>query len=276
MPHVCFLYEADATELLKEYAKLSQSGKSKITFNTLLLRMLVEAVKSAPQVNAHIRYNRHTSAGRIDYLESVDISMPWLLDNGGMITVRLRDFGNKSLVDMAEYLEDMRRRVLNTNMELAMLEVSLWETRRLVEQGHFIKVLRRLYGAFLGKNRLRRFSKLEKKRHRDMPEKDGLTAGDLEQGSITVSNIGAATRGLGGAMTLLEIIPPQVFAIGISAMQDKVLAVDNVAGEKSVAVRKVIPFCLSFDHRALDFNDAAPFIRRLDELFRAPAIIHKW
>jgi pyruvate dehydrogenase E2 component (dihydrolipoamide acetyltransferase) len=202
--------------------------------------------------------------------------MPWLLENGQMMTVNLHNFGNKTLSEMADYLDDVRRRIGNTNMELAMLDVSLQETRALAGKGLFIKVLRRCYGAFCGKNRLRKFSRTEKRIHRNTPDQDRITIKDLEQGSITVSNIGASAKGVSGAMTLLEIIPPQVFAIGISPIQRKPLAVQDESGQECVAVRSVLPFCLSFDHRALDFSEVAPFIQRLDEIFKNPETILGW
>ncbi|MDR1537409.1 MAG: 2-oxo acid dehydrogenase subunit E2 [Clostridiales bacterium] len=276
VPHVCFVYEADATGLMEEFKDLPQPGREKVNFNTLLLRVIVEAIKAAPQVNAHIHYNRHTTAGFIDQLENIDISMPWLLDDGKMMTVNLRDFGNKSLVEMAVCIADVRRRIKCTNLELAMLDVSLRETLSLARQGRFIEVLRRCWGAFAGKNRLRRFSRNEVKRHRAMPREDKLGVQDLERGSIAVSNIGASIRGLSGLMSILEIIPPQIFAIGISAVQEKPSAVDGADGNKVIEIRKIMPICLSFDHRALDFGDVAPFIHALDNVFKNPELIHGW
>ena len=33
--------------------------------------------------------------------------------------------------------------------------------------------------------------------------------------------------------------------------------------------------CLAFDHRAIDFNSVIPFIKRVDDIFANPDIIHK-
>ena len=115
-----------------------------------------------------------------------------------------------------------------------------------------------------------------KKEYRSIPEADRLTKRDIEQGSITISNIGSIYREQNGAVTLLEIIPPQVAAIAIGAAQEKPLVVIGESGEKEIAIRKVMPFTIVFDHRALDFGDIVPFIRKLDEIFDAPEVMHSW
>lgn len=48
----------------------------------------------------------------------------------------------------------------------------------------------------------------------------GLRRGDILGGTVTVSNLGSIYRGP-GQVALLEILPPQVFAVGISALQEK-------------------------------------------------------
>lgn len=278
VPHVSYVYEADVTEFLAEYEKLKASGRHthKITFNTLLLRVVVEAVHAAPQVNAHISYNRRTHTGRIDIIENINISMPWILPGGQMMTINLQDFGSKSLDEMTAYLEDISHRLESANLDLAMLDVSLHDTRQLARRGRILTVLQRGYGAVFGKNRLRRFTCAEKKAHRDLPQEDRLGIPYLEEGTILVSNLGAAVRGLGGYVGLLEIVPPQVLAIGIAAIQEKPGILYDKKGEAEICARKYLPLCMTFDHRALDFGELAPFMRRKDDIFKNPEIIHEW
>ncbi|MDR2853555.1 MAG: hypothetical protein LBV61_10975 [Burkholderiaceae bacterium] len=40
--------------------------------------------------------------------------------------------------------------------------------------------------------------------------------------------------------------------------------------------RKFISFLIMFDHRALDYADTVPFMRRLDEIFANPESIADW
>ena len=38
----------------------------------------------------------------------------------------------------------------------------------------------------------------------------------------------------------------------------------------------MLPFTIVFDHRALDFGDIVPFIKKLDEIFEAPEVMFTW
>ena len=105
-PHVSYIYEADVTDFYKEYKRLNSAGNFvvHIPLNTLLMRVIVEGIKAAPQINAHIRYNPFLVAGRIAIKEEININMPFLLEGGEMITINLRNFENKTIVEMAEYI----------------------------------------------------------------------------------------------------------------------------------------------------------------------------
>ena len=87
-----------------------------------------------------------------------------------------------------------------------------------------------------------------------------LTAYDLEQGTITVSNLGSIYKEWNGECTLLEIVPPQVVAIALSSI-------------KKTDSKSIITFTIAFDHRALDFGDIVPFMKKLDEFFASKKII---
>ena len=100
----------------------------------------------------------------------------------------------------------------------------------------------------------------------------GARREDIDGGTITVSNIGSLDRALSGCMPLLEIIPPQVCAISLGPVQERPVVVrPEGTGEPRVAVGKVLPVGVVFDHRALDFGDVAPFVLRLQKLLRDPA-----
>ena len=85
----------------------------------------------------------------------------------------------------------------------------------------------------------------------------------------------AVAEGLKAA-PLLEILPPQVFAVGISALQEKPGVYTNQRGEKAIGVRRYLPMCLAFDHRVMDFSGLVPFLKRMDEIFASPAEIGTW
>ena len=81
-----------------------------------------------------------------------------------------------------------------------------------------------------------------KKAYDAIPATEKITRDDLKQGTITVSNVGADTRGLSGQVAMLMIIPPQVCVIGIGKLTKKPLVVTDENGEDKVEIRTVLPF----------------------------------
>ena len=75
---------------------------------------------------------------------------------------------------------------------------------------------------------------------------------------------------------MLEIIPPQVTAFAVGAVQDKPVVVKDSFGNKKVEARQILPICIAFDHRAIDFGDIVPFLERLDDIFENPEQIRGW
>uniref|UniRef100_UPI003FEE665A 2-oxo acid dehydrogenase subunit E2 n=1 Tax=Candidatus Fimivicinus sp. TaxID=3056640 RepID=UPI003FEE665A len=215
VPHVTYMYEPDVTDFMKEYRILSRdSNRShKITVNTIMLKAIAEGLKAAPSLNAHIDYRDRTVRGTVTQLERIDISVPWCLPNGEMMTVNLRDVGSKSLDELAEYIEDVGRRMENTDFNEAMYEVAFAETMTHLKHLHIVRVLRRLFGTKVGKHRVKTLSGKAKRAYHKIPVGDRLTKADMEQGSVTVSNIGSIYREQHGATALLEIVPPQIFAV---------------------------------------------------------------
>lgn len=116
----------------------------------------------------------------------------------------------------------------------------------------------------------------QKAEYYKIPEQERLTEKDIMSGTVTVSNIGSLYKEQRGFFGLLEIIPPQVFAIGLGSIQEKpgVYLLPN--GDKEIGIRKILPMCLAFDHRAVDFSAIVPFLKRLDEIFNKPNVIHNW
>ena len=95
-------------------------------------------------------------------------------------------------------------------------------------------------------------------------------------GTVTISNIGSLYREQHGYFGLLEVVPPQVLAVGISAVQEKPGVFIDENGNKGIGIRKYLPMCLAFDHRAVDFDTLVPFLKKLDEIFADPLVIDQW
>lgn len=278
IPHVTYNYEPDVTEFMIEYKRLNENcaPEDKITLNTIMLKIIVEGLKADPAMNAHIEFDRKLVRGEIHTFKDINISMPMVLPNGEMMTINLHNFENKNLNQMVDYIKDVNRRVANTNLNEVMFDVSLDNTLTALKHGKIKQTLYRLIGSKTGKHKVKTLSGKAKREYEAIPEKDRLTKRDIEQGTITVSNIGSTYRQQRGETCLLEIVPPQVCAIALGAVQDKPVVIVNENGEKEIAIRQVMPLCIAFDHRALDFGEIVPFIKRLDEIFEAPEIIHTW
>lgn len=278
IPHVTYNYEPDVTEFMIEHKRLNENcaPEDKITLNTLMLKIIVEGLKADPAMNAHIDFDRKLVRGEIHTFEDINISMPMVLPNGEMMTINLHNFESKTLDQMVDYIADVNRRIKNTNLNEVMFDVSLDNTLTALKQGKVKQTIYRLIGSKTGKHKVKTLSGKAKKAYESIPEQDRLTKRDIEQGTITVSNIGSTYRQQRGETCLLEIVPPQVCAIALGAVQDKPVVIVNEAGEKEIAIRQVMPLCIAFDHRALDFGEIVPFIKRLDEIFEEPEIIHTW
>ncbi|MCH5191027.1 MAG: 2-oxo acid dehydrogenase subunit E2 [Oscillospiraceae bacterium] len=278
IPHVTYNYEPDVTDYMTEYKKLNfnRCGTDKITLNTVLLKVIVEGIKAAPIMNSHIEYNRKLVRGTLKTFEDINISMPMLMPDGKMMTVNLHNFERKNLDEMTDYIADIRRRMGKTDLNEAMYEVSLDNTLTAFKKGKIKQTVYRLIGSKTGAHKVKTLSRKAKKEYESISATEKLTKKDIEQGTVTVSNIGSLYRGQRGNLSLLEIIPPQVCAFGLGAVQEKSVVVTDGHGGKFIEVRQVLPICIAFDHRALDFGELIPFLKRLDNIFDYPQQIHSW
>ena len=279
IPHAGSNYEPDITDFWDTYQMLRKSDPkwANITFNTLMLYVVTQGLLACPAMNGHIKFRRESASGKIELHEGINISMPMNLPEGGMMTINMRDCERKNLREMTEAMEDIRRRMANTNIEYAMYDAALENTLGLLRQGKILRVLQRLRGNTFGKGKMNKLKGQAKKDYLAIPESERLTKRDIEQGSITVSNLGSVYRG--GAYAppvMLEIIPPQVCVIGIGGLAERPGVATDCKGVKEIKPRQFLPINLMFDHRALDYGDLVPFMRRLDEIFADPSVMFDW
>lgn len=267
IPHVTYMYEADVTEFFAYYKELNANNPAdkKITFNTVILKVIAEALKKVPNLNAHLDFNRKLVRGKLHIIKEINITMPMIFPNGEMMTVNLIDFGNKNIYEMTEYIDNLKKKMDNSNLEHAMFEVSLRDTLIELCKGHPILAFYRAIGSLTGKDRLK-FKAKEIKEHYSIPRHKRVTVDDLKQGTVMVTNFGSLYPNQKGAGAMLEIIPPQVTAYAIGAVTKKpVVITEN--GEDKIVIRSILPICIAFDHRALDFDDIIPMIKAFDEIF---------
>ncbi|MBR5618320.1 MAG: 2-oxo acid dehydrogenase subunit E2 [Clostridia bacterium] len=277
-PHAGPVAEFDVTELLDAFNKLRASGRlqHKLSINTLMLKIIAEGLKAAPSLNAHITYDHRFVKGKIEQYDEIHFSIPMMLPNGEMMTINFHNFENKTLDEMSAYIDDVRRRLENTNLTEAMFEVSMDNTITALKHLKIGTVLGRLVGAKLGKYKIKTLSGKAKRDYLAIPEKDRITKRDIEQGTITVSNLGATDRGRVGHCSILEIIPPQVAVIALYAVTERPWVVTRENGEKEIAIRKILPVTVMFDHRACEYSDVIPLLNKIQEICSDPEQIMDW
>lgn len=277
IPHVSYQYEPDITKFLEAFSAFKEKNAlqdSHISLNTVIVKILCEALKSAPKLNAHIDFNARLVRGTVTTFPNIDVSMPWALPNGKMMTITMKDMGSRSLSEIGTYIDETAAKIKNTDMNEVMYSVSMKNTFQALSKGHVLQVVNRLIGSKLNKNhRIAPLRGKKKQAYDAIPKEEKLTYKDLEQGTITISNIGAMTKGSSGRLAMLMIIPPQVCAIGIGAIQKEPVVVTGAGGKDEIAISTFLPLCICFDHRVLDFGDVKPFLTAVQDLFDHPETI---
>ncbi len=278
IPHVSYIYEPDITDFYNEFKILSKEKSTldyKISFNTVMIKVITEGLLSAPELNSYIEYNHKKGEGIIHILDEIHISIPWLLPNGKMITPTIPNVEKMSLKDISEYIFNISKRIQNTNIDEMLYKAVFADTVNQFKKLN-LSIIRRILATEVSKHRIKCLQGKEKECYYKIPESERLTEKDIMTGTVTVSNIGSLYKEQRGYFGILEIIPPQVFAIGLGSIQEKPGICLNQYGNKEISIRKVLPMCLVFDHRAFDFSSIVPFLKRTDEIFMKPNIIHKW
>ena len=245
IPHVVFQYDPDVTAFMEQYRILKDrfSGQGvRLTMNTLVVKAVVEALKAAPQLNVSCSFDPETLEGTLEPQEHINAGVPWIMPDGGMLTVTMRELEGKSLADICAEAADIAARVANTDID---------------------DLYRRL-AADEGYNGI----------HSDSTTGHILPA-DVIGGTFTISNIGSLSKA-NGHISLLEILAPQVLVVGVSALQERPGVFVDADGEKRIGIRQVLPMCIALDHRAGDFADLAPFLNFLDDVFANPGQIMEW
>lgn len=274
IPHAVISYEPEVTEFLKVMKDINKDAtpETKLTINTIMLRVIVEGLKACPIMNSHIEFNRKLVRGNVKTFKEIDISMPMVLKTGEMMTINMHDMQDKTMSQMRDTIADSVRRANNSDMNEVMFEVSLDNTLQGLKKGKIAQTINRLVGSKTGKHKVKTLTGKAKKEYYSIPVTDRLTKHDIEQGTITVSNLGSVCRNWNGICTLLEIIPPQVCAIAIGATQ----LVPIAEQDGTIRTGYRLPFTIAFDHRALDMGDITPFVNKLNEIFDNPDIIREW
>lgn len=278
VPHVAYLYEPDVTDFDQQYQTLSSEealNGRKLSFNTVMLRVIVEGLKVAPDLNAIISYHHKRGEGTLEMRDNINMCIPWLLPDGRLITPVISDAESKTLSALTESITELEKKISNTNVDELLYKAAVSDTIQELKRFN-LGIFSRIFASLIGPYRVKGLSGKEKEEYYSIPEDARLTEQNLISGTVTISNIGSLYKQQRGCFGLLEIVPPQVFAVGLGAMQEKPGVYTESDGTKTIGIRKFLPICLVFDHRAVDFNALIPFLKTLDHIFFKPGVIHNW
>ena len=260
VPHVCLVYDANVSllmDVLRCYHR-DRASAGKVSFNSVILRILIEGIKACPRMNGHIRFSPWLVSGKVTTLEHIDISLPITYGDGKMTTINLPHMEDKSVHEIQAMIEAFRVRIENTYMDRVLYRTGLEDTFSKLRKGNIPKAVGRLLGAKLGPGRVRI------DRRKSAGSDDRLAPENIRQGSITVSNMGSLYKQWKGSCTILEIIPPQLCALAVGAVQKRAVADE----ENNIGTAQIVPITIAFDHRALDTAELVPFMETLDRVLQ--------
>lgn len=272
-PTCGYNYEADITNLWKEFENLKENCGYELSFNTLMMRILVEGLKAAPKLNSHIEFNTTSSCGTLIMKKHIDVAMPVLLDNGETFPVKVREVENKTLKELSGQITELLERLKNTNVDKVMFDVITQRTVGLLLKGDIKSTIAQTFTGYVGKHKV---AKLKGLFHPAPRDGSMLFMNELNEGSVCMTNWGVLYDGLNGNVTYTPLLYPQVFLFALGVVKDTDYAFRNDKGEVDIATKKTLPITLMFDHRIGAFNDVMPFIKKLDEIFQNPSIINEW
>ena len=269
-PHCSIVYEADAGKLMEAVRDFNGSHPKdeKISINSAMLKVITEGIKAAPSLNGHVSYCHGLVKGKVVLMDHIDISVPVAHGDGKMMTVKMPHMENRSMREIQAMVNDYRKRVERTDMEAVMYMTGLSDTIEGLLHGRVLKAAGRLAGAWTGKGRISVSAGRMLESIRKGKAGEGLLPDDIRQGSITVSSLGPLYREWKGFCAMLQVVPPQICAIAVGTLQEKPDAEDG-----KVVIKEVIPVTIAFDHRAVDFSDTVPLMKRMDEILASDGLI---
>ncbi len=280
IPGTACNYDADVTALWEEFDKLKSTCGYTITFNTLMLKILVEGLKAAPRLNAHFEYNHRSTSGRLIIKKHIDVALAVCLDTGETFQVKVKHLEDKSLKETAFEAEEVKRKLLNTNLKRVMFKVGGQRMLGLASKGKLISTVSQFRSAYFGKAKIAKFSKLFKKKYRTVNTSgkpyDGLKIDDFTEGTVCFTNWGTLYDRLDVNITYIPPLYPQVFLFATGRVTDREYVYRDENGALQLGTKKILPLTLVFDHKIGGANDIVPFIKKLDEIFNSPEIIHSW
>ena len=82
IPHSGGFIEYDMTNIIQFVDKLKKDPKYrelKVSINTVMLKILAEAIKDSPLMNAYLEYDDRNNRGKLTLFEDINIAIPVII-----------------------------------------------------------------------------------------------------------------------------------------------------------------------------------------------------
>jgi pyruvate dehydrogenase E2 component (dihydrolipoamide acetyltransferase) len=274
IPHIAGQVKPCVTEFLmvldefKKRRAILNEDLPKITINNIMLKIIAKAIQKAPYLNSILKYDKKAEGGELIILEKINVTMPIMLNELETITVVIPDVANKSVDEITNYVNELKRKLENTDIFELSYQIAKIDTFNKVKKGE-IKTFSRIIRSLFGKNKARELTGKAKKLYYSISEDDRLVPSDINCGSLIITNVGSVFKDMLGAITILDIIPPNTFAIALNAIQKEPVVVSK-NGTSVIQEESLFPLTYAFDHRCFDFGHMVPFLKEINTIFANP------
>ena len=268
-----YFYEADITKFWEEFKKLQSEVDYKLSFNTVMMRVMVEGLKAAPRLNAHMKYNHTSSSGKLIVKKHIDPAMPYIFETGETFPIKVLHAEEKTLKELQFAINDVIDRAEKSDINRVLFDLISQRMVGFILNGKFISTVSQIASGFIGKGRVTKVQDILKKSNQDGTE---LLLKELNEGTVCFTNWGSVNRDFNGNIGYTPLLYPQVFLFGFGAARDKNFPYKNEKGKVDIETKKMLPINLVFDHRLGAFNDTMPFVKKLEEIFANPEVIREW
>lgn len=281
-PSVCGIYDADVTKFIEVFNKLKSECGYRLTLNTVMLKVLVEALKAAPRLNAHYIYDHTSTSGELIIKKHIDVSMAICKSDGSTFQMKLRQLEDKKLKDIAETASDARERLEKSDLNEVMFEVSRQRVIGELSHGRIASPVCQTIKASFGKRKAVHLSQTLKSDFlkiigkKQMQTDTGVKMEELNEGSVCFTNWGAICNNTNVNIVSGPLLYPQVFLFSMGHLKEEKYVYEDGDGSLHLGVKKILPLGLNFDHKIGGAYELTPFINKLDEIFRNPEIMYSW
>lgn len=271
----CF-YEVDVTRLWEEYKAFKDECGYNLAFNTVMMKALIEGLKIAPRLNAHLEFNKRSTTGKLILKKNIDIAMPIVLDNNETFVIKVRETENKNLKDLQKQIDFLLKATKNSDIDALLLDNLTYRLVGFILKGKLLSTVAQTFTGVFGKSKATTLSSFFKKK-KPLPKAATLLPEDVNEGTVCFTNWGMLNKNFTRSnVGYTPLLYPQVFLFGIGTIYDKEYVFRNEKGEVDIGVKKMMPVHFTFDHRIGALDDVMPLVKKVDELFENPEIMRQW